>query len=80
MPKYTLLKTSLNFQAALIADLVYHRKFHDVQTWNRCIGVYMAVWLDEKRSTALAESIRNHYLVIDRVRVSPYSPSRSHFD
>jgi hypothetical protein len=68
MPKYTLLKTSLNFQAALVADLVHDRKFDDIQTWGRCIGVYMDAWLDEKRGTTFAESVRNHYLAIDRVR------------
>ena len=75
-PKYTLLKTTLNFQAALIADLLYDRKFDDVQTWDRCVGVYIAVWLDEQRGTAFAESIRSHYLAIDRVRVPELPPSQ----
>lgn len=68
-PQYTLLTTSLNFQAALVADLVHDRKFDDIQTWDRCIGVYMTAWLDERRGTAFAESVRKHYLAIDRVRV-----------
>jgi len=68
VPKYILLKTTLDFQAALVADLLHDRKF-DIQTWGRCIGVYMTAWLDEKGGTAFAESIRNHYLAIDRVCV-----------
>jgi len=68
VPKYNLLKTSLNFQAALVADLLHDRKF-DIQTWGRCIGVYMTVWLDEKSGTAFAESVRCHYLAIDHVCV-----------
>jgi len=67
-PRYSLLKTSLNFQAALVADLIHARNFNDSKTWNKCVGVYMSVWLDEERGQAVAESIRTHYLAIDQAK------------
>jgi len=75
MPKYDLLKSSLNFQAGLVADLVHSRKFDRVETWNRCVGKYMVPWLDVEKASAFAESIRNHYLRIDLVCVLDFFPS-----
>lgn len=66
-PKYGLLVKSLEFQASLVADLVYNRNFRDSATWNRCIGTYMSKWLDADRSTAFAEAVRSHFHAIDMV-------------
>ncbi len=77
MPKYNSLKSSLNFQAALVTDLVHSRKFGDVETWNRCVGTYMVPWLDVEKGSAFAESIRSHHLRIDRVCVLDFFFRRS---
>ena len=61
-----LLGKSLEFQAALVADLVYARKFDDKATWNRCVGVYLAVWTDIKTGTAFSETVRSHYQAVDQ--------------
>ena len=58
---------SLEFQAALVADLVHTRKFDDKATWNRCIGVYLVIWTDANTSTTFAESVRSHYRALDQV-------------
>ncbi|KAF8973154.1 hypothetical protein BDZ97DRAFT_1779739 [Flammula alnicola] len=77
-PKYPTLETSLEFVAALVADLVYARKFSDPATWNRCVGLYMSVWLnDEKKSSAFTEAVLAHYLAIDQ---SKYAVAKSHDD
>jgi len=73
-PLYSLLKTSLNFQAAVLADLIHGRNFNDAKTWRKCVGAYMSAWLNEEKGIAFAESIRTHYLAIDKVCII-YSPS-----
>jgi elongation factor 3 len=62
-----LLSRSLEFQAALVADLVHARKFDDKATWSRCIGVYLAIWTDANTSTTFAETVRSHYHALDQV-------------
>jgi elongation factor 3 len=57
---------SLEFQATLVADLVHARKFHDKATWDRCVGVYMAIWTDMETGTAFSEVVRSHYHAIDQ--------------
>jgi elongation factor 3 len=61
-----LLGRSLEFQAALAADLVHARKFDDKAAWNRCIGVYLAIWTDMETGTAFSEKVRYHYRAIDQ--------------
>ncbi|KAF9524005.1 mRNA export factor elf1 [Crepidotus variabilis] len=67
-PKFSMLKTSLNFQSALVADLVSERKFTDTKVWNRCVGVYMTPWLNEEKGGAYSETVRNHYHAIDKAK------------
>ena len=62
-----LLGKSLEFQATLIADLVHARKFDDKRTWDRCVGVYLALWTDIKTGSAFSETVRSHYHAIDQV-------------
>lgn len=66
--KFSLLQNSLEFQASLVADLVYARKFIDGKAWQRCIGVYMGPWLTPEGGAAYAESVRSHFDAIDKVR------------
>lgn len=63
---HTLLAKSLEFQASLVADLVYTRKFDDKSIWSRCVGVYAGPWLGEDGSK-FAETVRTHFLAIDQV-------------
>ncbi|GLB37644.1 putative chromo (CHRromatin Organisation MOdifier) domain containing protein [Lyophyllum shimeji] len=65
-PKHTLLAQSLEFQASLVADLVYARKFTDKAAWDRCVGVYLSIWSDAECAAAFAEAVRSHYHAIDK--------------
>jgi elongation factor 3 len=67
-PRYIILEVSLKFQASLVADLVSARTFNDAQTWHRCVGQYMSVWLNDGQAVTFADSLRMHYLAIDQVR------------
>ncbi|KAJ3505144.1 hypothetical protein NLJ89_g7564 [Agrocybe chaxingu] len=74
-PKYAALNTTLNFQAALVADLVYSRNFKDPSIWKRCVGVYASLWLDDKQGTAFGEVIRSYYHAIDQAK---HAVAKSH--
>lgn len=63
-----LLGESLEFQATLVADLVYARKFDDKATWNRCVGVYLTIWTDTETGAAFSETLRSHYHAIDQAK------------
>lgn len=65
-PVHPLLAKSLEFQASLVADLVYTRKFDEKKVWNRCIAVYMAPWLGDDGSQ-FAEAVCSHFFAIDQV-------------
>jgi elongation factor 3 len=66
-PRQTLLSRSLEFQASLVADLVHARRFTDGRSWNRCVGVYLGLWLEAEEATAFAETVRLHFQAIDQV-------------
>lgn len=66
-PRYIILEISLKFQASLVADLVFARNFNDAQTWHRCVGQYMSVWLNDEQALTFVDSLRMHYLAIDQV-------------
>ncbi|KAF8894076.1 P-loop containing nucleoside triphosphate hydrolase protein [Infundibulicybe gibba] len=68
MARFSLLRTSLEFQASLVADLIHARNFSDKAAWNRCVGSYMTPWLDTERGLAFAETVRSHFHAIDRSR------------
>ena len=70
-PRYLILEISLKFQASLVADLVFGRTFNDAQTWHRCVGQYMSVWLNDEQAVTFVDSLRMHYLAIDQVRGYP---------
>lgn len=67
--KYPILETSLEFIAALVADLVHARKFAVQALWTRCVGLYLSVWVDEAKSAAFTEAVLGHYKAIDKVRL-----------
>jgi elongation factor 3 len=67
IPKYTLLTRSLEFQASLIADLINVRRFSDAEVWNRSIGLFMKGWIDSEHSHKFADTVREHFLAIDKV-------------
>ncbi|KAJ8514383.1 hypothetical protein ONZ45_g8055 [Pleurotus djamor] len=76
-PRYSLLARSVDFQAALVADLVYNRRFTDVAAWKRCIGKYLEPWTDAERSNKCAEDIRLHFQAIDRAKYAPAQSGNS---
>lgn len=59
----------LDFTASLVADLTYAKKFAEKNTWNRCVGVYVAPWLLDQvdHGTAFAESVCKHFYAIEMV-------------
>lgn len=59
----------LDFSASLVADLTYAKKFADKNTWNRCVGVYIAPWLLDQvdHGAAFAESVCKHFYAIEMV-------------
>ncbi|KAG5648630.1 hypothetical protein DXG03_003241 [Asterophora parasitica] len=67
-PKYSLLTKSLEFQAALVADLVAGRNFSDKAAWKRCVGAYLTIWSDVETSDAFGEAVRSHYYAIDQAK------------
>ncbi|KAF9222559.1 hypothetical protein BS17DRAFT_755562 [Gyrodon lividus] len=66
--RHPLLSLSLQFQASMIADLVYHRRFQDQPQWNRCVGVYMKPWLGDDEAARFAEKVRSHFRAVDQAK------------
>ncbi|KAG1734712.1 P-loop containing nucleoside triphosphate hydrolase protein [Suillus paluster] len=66
--KHPLLDQSLQFQGSMVADLVYNRRFQDIEVWKRCVGVYMTFWLGAEGSATFAESARAHFRAVDQVK------------
>lgn len=69
-PKYTLLATSLEFQAGMVADLVANRQFSDASIWDRCVAAFMNIWLEKEQASVFAETVHSHFQAIDQVRCS----------
>jgi len=67
-PNHPLLARSLEFQASLVADIVYARNFTDKSVWDRCIAVYVDPWLGREDSFKFAEAVRSHFQAIDQVK------------
>ncbi|KII92907.1 hypothetical protein PLICRDRAFT_89417 [Plicaturopsis crispa FD-325 SS-3] len=67
-PKHQALGQSLDFQASMVADLVFYRTFDDVKVWNRCVAVYEKPWLGDADATTFAESVRSHFYAIDQAK------------
>jgi elongation factor 3 len=63
----------LDLTAAIVADLTYAKRFMDKSVWHRCVGVYIAPWLPNKRDdgAAFAESVCKHFYAIEKVRFFP---------
>jgi elongation factor 3 len=77
-PRHPLLAQVLDFEAALVADLVHARDFDHVAAWQRAVGVCLGPWhAPGEDASAVAERVRAHFEAIDRVRVSPVSLLRS---
>lgn len=76
-PRYSLLIRSLDFQATLVADLVYARRFTDVAAWKRCAGVYLEPWTNSEKSDKYAEDVRLHFQAIDRAKYAPLQNGNS---
>ncbi|KAF8844661.1 hypothetical protein BDN67DRAFT_1052348 [Paxillus ammoniavirescens] len=64
--RHPLLALSLQFQASMIADLIYHRRFQDKPQWSRCVGVYMKPWSGDDDAAAFSEKVRSHFHAIDQ--------------
>ncbi|KAI0785615.1 P-loop containing nucleoside triphosphate hydrolase protein [Abortiporus biennis] len=74
-PNHPLLARSLTFCSSLVADLVYSRSFSDAAVWNRSLGVYVGPWLPggAEDGAAFSETVRAHYLAIDKEKYSVVS-------
>jgi elongation factor 3 len=66
-PNHPLLVKSLEFQASLVADIVHARNFDDRKIWNRCVAVYVDPWLGREDGSKFSETVREHFLAIDKV-------------
>ena len=68
-PQDPYLAITLDFMAALVADLLYKKRYSDKNVWRARVGVYMAPWLLDGKDggTAFAELVRKHFYAIDRV-------------
>lgn len=66
--KHPLLDQSLLFQGSMVADLVYNRRFQDIEVWKRCVGVYMTFWLGAEGSATFTESARAHFRAVDQAK------------
>jgi len=76
-PAEPLLTRTLDFVAALAADLVHARAFSDKSAWNRCLSVFIGPWLLQGGDgTAFAEKVRDHFYTIEKVRLV-YTPLSS---
>ncbi|TEB37411.1 hypothetical protein FA13DRAFT_1682247 [Coprinellus micaceus] len=64
-PKFSTLSKSLKYQAALLADLIHARNF-EPSVWERCVGVYMSLFLEKEQASSFAESVRSHFHAIDQ--------------
>ncbi|KAL0956356.1 hypothetical protein HGRIS_002506 [Hohenbuehelia grisea] len=69
--RYPTMVHTVEFQAALVADLVSTRRFSDKAAWKRCVAVYLQAWTDETASSDFAEAVRSHYQAIDRAKYAP---------
>jgi elongation factor 3 len=67
IPKHPLLLNSLRFQATLLVDLVYTRKFSDQEKWNRCSAPYMELWIGKEESLHFAQAVLLHFLAAEKV-------------
>lgn len=67
-PKFALMEASLKFAATIVADLIHNRSFADRNVWNRCIGVYMSLWVEKEQADAFAEAVRSHFHAIDQAK------------
>jgi elongation factor 3 len=67
IPNHALLAKSLEFQASLVADIIYARNFNDPKIWNRCVATYAGPWLGAEDSFKFSETVREHFLAIDQV-------------
>ncbi|KAH7929882.1 hypothetical protein BV22DRAFT_1001756 [Leucogyrophana mollusca] len=66
--RHQLLSQSLQYQASMVADLIYNRRFTDQAVWKRCVGVYMSPWLGAVDSSTFAETTRSHFHAVDQAR------------
>lgn len=67
---HSTLNSSIEFQASIVADLIYSRRFTDKNAWNRSVGSFMLPWFSDKSEDSLnyAENVREHYHAIDRAK------------
>ena len=70
-PRHPLLASALQFSSALVADLVYKRRFSDVEAWKRCLGVYLSGWFPQgsDEGMTICDQIRKHFLAVDKVSI-----------
>ncbi|KAG9316380.1 P-loop containing nucleoside triphosphate hydrolase protein [Chiua virens] len=66
--RHPLLASSLQFQACMIVDLVYQKRFHEKSPWNRSVGLYMKPWLGEDEAAKFAEKVRTHLQAVEQAK------------
>ncbi|EIN11824.1 hypothetical protein PUNSTDRAFT_119056 [Punctularia strigosozonata HHB-11173 SS5] len=71
-PRHSLLAKVIDFEAALVADLVHDRDFDNLGAWKRCVGSFLDPWLGpDTDGSVVAERVRTHFEAIDRARFAP---------
>lgn len=70
--QHILLLRTLEFQASLVADLVYSRRFDDQAIWASCAGSFLVPWLSNGSVEAplFAEKLRVHFKTLDEEKNS----------
>ncbi|KAH8828260.1 ABC transporter-domain-containing protein [Flagelloscypha sp. PMI_526] len=67
-PKHPLFQDVLHFEASLLSDIVFARKFGDTDTWRRCLSVYMTPWSNSEVADAYMEDVRAHFIAADQAK------------
>jgi elongation factor 3 len=69
-PRHPLLADIIACVSSLVADLIFWRRFSDVNQWRRCVGVYFTPWFPggADEASSFAEQARLHFAAVDKVR------------
>ncbi|KAF8639552.1 hypothetical protein AX17_001456 [Amanita inopinata Kibby_2008] len=67
-PRHEPLGMILQFQAYMVADLAYSRKFSNKAAWDRCVGLYTSAWTTTDEGNAFTEVVRSHFRALDQAK------------
>lgn len=76
-PFHASFASCLDFTGKLIADLVLTKQYSNPAPWKKCVGGYLAHWLniyggsDDKDGSQLSEAARNHFHALYKAQFAP---------